>query len=388
MTVYDNLISILFKLPDGRSLEEYFKNILLVGEVTASDLKENVTFSATGVKKYASYDEVLEDFLPTSQFAIEANAVFNQKNNSQTTSQVKYLIIANQQTTEVESEEVTQTITQALDNAKAVDGRFVKVVPVSRTAADIQEVAAWCLTNDRFCDFVVTDTSSVATIKAALNNYAYGIYRKDVTSPVASAVASTSTMGYFGGKDGSAQFTQLVGILPETYEGSEISDMDSNNVAYYTNVSPIDGGQTENFGYNWIIGSRMLGGALRQREMIKHYIKKSIGLMALEFFNQKPMYDETGNNLLLTMAEKRFRSFQTYNLVIPTTGEQVGFGLKVIPIRVGADSIMNTDVEAYNAKKYKLVGYYYDAIVGEKVDFLFYVDPTDEQIEQILGDNE
>lgn len=388
MTVYDNLISILFKLPDGRSLEEYFKNILLVGEVTASDLKENVTFSATGVKKYASYDEVLEDFLPTSQFAIEANAVFNQKNNSQTTSQVKYLIIANQQTTEVESEEVTQTITQALDNAKAVDGRFVKVVPVSRTAADIQEVAAWCLTNDRFCDFVVTDTSSVATIKAALNNYAYGIYRKDVTSPVASAVASTSTMGYFGGKDGSAQFTQLVGILPETYEGSEISDMDSNNVAYYTNVSPIDGGQTENFGYNWIIGSRMLGGALRQREMIKHYIKKSIGLMALEFFNQKPMYDETGNNLLLTMAEKRFRSFQTYNLVIPTVGEQVGFGLKVIPIRVGADSIMNTDVEAYNAKKFKLVGYYYDAIVGEKVDILLYVDPTDEQIEQILGDNE
>lgn len=388
MTVYDNLISILFKLPDGRSLEEYFKNILLVGEVTASDLKENVTFSATGVKKYASYDEVIEDFLPTSQFAIEANAVFNQKNNSQTTSQVKYLIIANQQTTEVESEEVTQTITQALDNAKAVDGRFVKVVPVSRTAADIQEVAAWCLTNDRFCDFVVTDTSSVATIKAALNNYAYGIYRKDVTSPVASAVASTSTMGYFGGKDGSAQFTQLVGILPETYEGSEISDMESNNVAYYTNVSPIDGGQTENFGYNWIIGSKMLGGALRQREMIKHYIKKSIGLMALEFFNQKPMYDETGNNLLLTMAEKRFRSFQTYNLVIPTVGEQVGFELKVIPIRVGADSIMNTDVEAYNAKKFKLVGYYYDAIVGEKVDFLFYVDPTDEQIEQILGDNE
>lgn len=388
MTVYDNLISILFKLPDGRSLEEYFKNILLVGEVSDADLQEDVTFSATGVKKYASYDEVIEDFLPTSQFAIEANAVFNQKNNSQTTSQVKYLIIANQQTTEVEGVDVTQTITQALDSAKAIDGRFVKVVPVSRTAADIQEVAAWCLTNDRFCDFVVTDTSSVEDIKAALNNYAYGIYRKDVTSPVASAVASTSTMGYFGGKDGSAQFTQLVGILPETYEGSEISDMESNNVAYYTNVSPIDGGQTENFGYNWIIGSRMLGGGLRQREMIKHYIKKSIGLMALEFFNQKPMYDETGNNLLLTMAEKRFRSFQTYNLVIPTVGEQVGFGLKVIPIRVGANSIMNTDVEAYNAKKFKLVGYYYDAIVGEKVDFLFYVDPTDEQIEQILGDNE
>ena len=108
----------------------------------------------------------------------------------------------------------------------------------------------------------------------------------------------------------------------------------------------------------------------------------------MEFFNQKPVYDETGNNLLLTMAEKRFRSYQTYNLVIPTTNEQTGFELKVIPIRTGADSIMNTDVDAYNAKKFKLQGYYYDAIVGEKVDFLFYVDPTDEQIEQIIGGEE
>lgn len=381
MTVYDNLISILFKLPDGRNLEEYFKNILLVGEIDATtDLKEDVTFSANGVKKYESYDEVLEDFLPTSQFAIEANAVFNQKNNSQTTSQVKYLIIANQ--------EDDQTIAQALDNAKAIDGKFVKVVPVSRTAADIQAVAAWCLTNDRFCDFVVTNAANVADIVSGGNNYAYGIFRKNATDPVASAVASTSTTGHFGSKDGSAQFTQLSGILPETYTGAEISTMKSSNIAYYTNVSPIDGGDTSDFGYNWVIGSRMLGGELRQREMIKHYIKKAIGLMALEFFNQKPMYDETGNNLLLSMAERRFRSFQTYNLVIPTVGEQVGFQLKVIPIRVGADSIMNTDYEAYQAKKFKLVGYYYDAIVGEKVEFMFYVDPTDEQIEQILGDNE
>lgn len=380
MTVYEDLISILFKLPDGRNLEEYFKNILLVGEVTADDLNENISFSATGIKKYSSYDEVLEDFQTTSQFAIEANAVFNQKNNNQTTSQVQYLIIANQ------LEE--QTLAQALDNAKAQDGKFVKVVPISRNEADIQAVAAWCLTNDRFCDFVVTNTSYVEDIVSGGNNYAYGIFRQNALEPIASAIASTSTMGHFGGKDGSAQFTQLAGIQPETYSGGNISDMKTNNVAFYTNVSPIDGGQTEGFGYNWVIGSKMLGGALRQREMIKHYIKKAIGLMALEFFNQKPMYDETGNNLLLTMAEKRFRSFQTYNLVIPTTNEQVGYGLKVIPIRTGADSIMNTDIEAYNAKKYKLVGYYYDAIVGEKVDFLFYVDPTDEQIEQILGGND
>lgn len=379
MSVYDNLISILFKLPDGRSLNEYYKNVLLVGKITEDDLQTDVEFPSGGVGKYSSYDEVIAVFKPTSQFAIEANAVFNQKSNSQTTSQIQYLMIAKQ--------DDSGALVDALNRAKASDGRFAKVVPVSRVAADLKAVADWCLTNKRFCDLPVTDVDDVAEIVAGGNNYAYGVFSKSATNPIASAVASTSTCGYFGGKDGSAQFTQLTGILPEVYTGEEISEMNTNNVAYYTNVSPIDGGQTEGFGYNWIIGSRMLGGELRQRQMIKDYIEKDMGLMALEFFNQKPVYDETGNNLLLTMAQKRFRSYQTYNLVIETNNEQTGFELKVIPIRTGADSIMNTDVEAYNAKKFKLQGYYYDAIVGEKVDFLFYVDPSDEQVEQILGDD-
>lgn len=378
MSVYDNLISILFKLPDGRSLEEYFKNVLLVGKINTGDLQADVEFPSSGLKKYSSYDEVLADFVPTSQFALEANAVFNQKNNTQTTSQLQYLMIAEQGASE--------SVDDALDKAKAVDGKFVKVVPLSREAADVKAAADWCMTNDRFCDFVVTDVDDVAQIVAGENNYAYGIFRKNSTDPIASAVASTSTCGHFGGKDGSAQFTQLAGILPETYSGAQISEMNSNNVAYYTNVSPVDGGETDSFGYNWVIGSRMLGGELRQRQMIMHYIKKSMGLMALEFFNQKPVYDETGNNLLLSMAEKQFRSFQTYNLVIANTADQTGYELKVTPIRTGSDSIMNTDTEAYNAKKFKLTGYYYDAIVGEKVDFLFYVDPSDEQVEQILGE--
>ena len=130
----------------------------------------------------------------------------------------------------------------------------------------------------------------------------------------------------------------------------------------------------------------MLGGELRQRQMIKHYITKSLGLMALEFFNQKPLYDETGNNLLLSLAQKRFQSFQTHKLVIPTTSEQTGFELKVTPIRIGENSIMNTDYESYSAKIFKLSGYYYDAIVGEKVEFEFAADPNSEELSQIIGE--
>ena len=380
MSVYDDLISILFKLPDGRNLEEYFKNVLLLASVSSEDLKTGVTFPASGVKKYASYDEVAEDFEADSQVAVEAYAIFNQKNNSQTTSQVKYLIVA--------EKDENDTVEEALDKAKAVDGKFAKVVTTSRDAADLLDIANWCQVNDRFCDLVVTNVSSLSSLKTNLNNHAYGIFRTNANEPIASALASTSTCGKFGSKEGSAQFTQLIGISPENYTGEEISDMKANNVAFYTNVSAVDGGQTSDLGYNWLIGSKMFGGELRQREMIKHYIKKSMGLMSLEFFNQKPMYDETGNNLLLTMAQKRFRSFQEYNLVIPTTSEQIGYELNVVPIRTGANSIMNTDTEAYTAKRFKLYGYYYDAIVGEKVDFTFTVDPSEEEVSQILGGGE
>ena len=380
MGVYDDLISILFKLPDGRNLEEYFKNILLLADISAEDLEENVSFPESGIKKYASYDEVREDFVATSKVAVEAYAIFNQKNNTQTTSQIRYLIVA--------EKDENDTVTEALDNAKAQDGKFVKVVTTSRVTEDLLAIAAWCQLNDRFCDLVVTNVENLSSLKTNLNNNAYGIFRKNSNEPIASAVASTSTCGKFGAKDGSAQFTQLIGISPENYTGQEISNMKSNNVAFYTNVSAIDGGETSDFGYNWLIGSRMFGGELRQREMIKHYIKKSMGLMSLEFFNKKPMYDETGNNLLLTMAQKRFRSFQEYNLVIPTTSEQIGFELNVVPIRVGSNSIMNTDTEAYSAKRFKLYGYYYDAIVGEKVDFTFLVDPSEEEVSQIVGGGE
>lgn len=379
MSIYDDLISILFKLPDGRSLEEYLKNVLLIGKITSNDLKEGKTFPENG-KKYSSYDEVVEDFDSTSQFAVEAEAIFQQKNNTQTTSQIKYLIIFNQK----ESEQIKA----ALDRAKAADGKFVKVVPISREADDVTACGEWCLTNKRFMDCVVGNIEDAEALKNSLNNYCYAIYRKTPNTPIASAIASTSTCGYFGGTDGSAQFTQLVGILPETYSGDEVSEMKQNNVAFYSNVSPIDGGQTDSLGYNWVIGSKMLGGELRQRQMIMHYVEKGLGLAVLEFLNTKPTYDEVGNNALYDKATEFFRSCQTYHLIIPTNNEQIGFELKVIPIRNGADSIMNTDVEAYKAKKYKLTGYYYDAIVGEKVDVLLYVDPTDKQIEQILGKGE
>lgn len=380
-TLLEKFFSILFKLPDGRSMEDYYKTVALITPIAAGDLKTGKTFPASGLLIASSLDAVAEIIEESSQVYKEAAAVFNQKSNVQTTSQIKYLFIF--------EKDNDDTYAEALDKAKSINTKFAQVTMTSRTAADIVSVAAWCLTNKRFLSATIDldDISGVASLKTGLNNYAYVLARKtaNLTEGIGSAVASTTTKGYFGGTKGSAQFTQLVGITPEHLSDGEIASLDSANIGYYSNVSPVDGAGAEDFGYNWVIGSKMIGGTLRQRMMIMDYVEKAMALKSLEFLNTKPGYDEDGNATLWGMLQVLGRSLQTYELIIPDTDEVAGFVFNVKRIRGTADSIQNTDIEAYNGKKYKVYGYYYDKITGEKVDVELVVDPTSMEVENLLA---
>lgn len=380
-TLLEKFFSILFKLPDGRSMEDYYKTVALIAPIASDDLKSGKTFPESGLLVAASLDTVAEYFVESSQTYKEATAIFNQKSNTQTTSQIKYLFIC--------KKEESDTYAEALNKAKANNTKFAQVAMTSRTAADIIEVAAWCLANKRFLSATIDleNIADVATLKTGLNNYAYILARKaaNLTEGIGSAVASTTTKGYFGGTKGSAQFTQLVGITPEQLTDSEIASLDSANIGYYSNVSPVDGGGAEDFGYNWVIGSKMIGGTLRQRMMIMDYVEKAMALKTLEFLNTKPGYDEDGNATLWGMLQVLGRSLQTYELIIPDTEEVAGFVFNVQRIRGTADSIQNNDIEAYNGKKFKVYGYYYDKITGEKVDVNLVVDPTSMEVENLLA---
>lgn len=380
-TLLEKFFSILFKLPDGRSMEDYYKTIAMITPIDEDDLKTGKSFPASGILIATSLDAVAEIFEESSQIYKDAKAVFDQKSNTQTTSQIKYLFI-------FEKDE-DDTYVEALDKAKNINTKFAQVIMTSRTAADIVAVAGWCLTNKRFLSATVdySNISGLATLKTGLNDYAYILSRKtaNLTEGIGSAVASTTTKKYFGGTDGAAQFTQLVGITPELLSDAEISALDGANIGYYSNVSPVDGAGAEDFGYNWVIGSKMIGGTNRQRMMIKDYIEKSLALTCLEFLNGKPGYDEDGNATLWGMLQVKGRSFQTYNLIVADTEELDGFVFNVQRIRGTEDSIQNTDIEAYNAKRFKVYGYYYDKLVGEKVEIELVVDPTTMEVENLLA---
>lgn len=379
MTLLEKFYSILFKMPDGRSMDTYYKSVALIGAIGEDDLEKELP--TNGLLIASSFDTVKEYFAETSQVYKEANAIFGQKSNAQTTSQIQYLLIFKKDTSD--------SYAEALDKLKAINTKFAQVAMTSRTAQDIIDVANWCLVNKRFLSATVNvqNVADLEGLKTGLNDYAYIVARKNatLTEGIGSAVASTTTKGYFGATDGSAQFTQLVGITPEQYTDTEISTMDDANIAYYTNVSPVDGGGAEDFGYNWVVGSKVTSGQFRQRVMIKDYIEKSLALTCLEFLNKKPSYDEDGNAILWGMLQVKGRSFQTYNLISADTEELDGFMFNVQRIRGTEDSIQNTDIEAYNGKVFKVFGYYYDKLVGEKVKVELTVDPTSQEVEQLLA---
>lgn len=379
MTLLEKFYSILFKMPDGRSMDTYYKSVALIGAIGEDDLEKELP--TNGLLIASSFDTVKEYFAETSQVYKEANAIFGQKSNAQTTSQIQYLLIFKKDTAD--------SYAEALDKLKAINTKFAQVAMTSRTAQDIIDVANWCLVNKRFLSATVNvqNIADLEGLKTGLNDYAYILARKNatLTEGIGSAVASTTTKGYFGATDGSAQFTQLVGITPEQYTDTEINTMESANIAYYTNVSPVDGGGAEDFGYNWVVGSKVTSGQFRQRVMIKDYIEKSLALTCLEFLNKKPSYDEDGNAILWGMLQVKGRSFQTYNLVSADTEELDGFMFNVQRIRGTEDSIQNTDIEAYNGKVFKVFGYYYDKLVGEKVEVELTVDPTSQEVEQLLA---
>ena len=123
-TLLEKFFSILFKLPDGRSMEDYYKTVALIAPITSGELKTSKTFPETGLLVAASLDTVAEYFVETSQVYKEATAIFNQKSNTQTTSQIKYLFIF--------KKEESDTYTEALNKAKAINTKFAISVFISR----------------------------------------------------------------------------------------------------------------------------------------------------------------------------------------------------------------------------------------------------------------
>lgn len=382
-TLLDKFFSIFFKLPDGRSLETYYKTIGMIAEIATADFITGKTFPTEGVITAASMDTVKEYFVESSQIYKDAIGAFYQDSNTQTPADIDYLLI-------FEKTSDDATFAAALDRAKDINTVFAQVTTTSRTPADIIDVAGWSLLNKRFLTFTtdVDDIAELNSLKTGLNNYCYGLVRSsaNLTQGIGSAVAATTTRGYFGASAGSAQFTQLVGITPELLSDAKILACDNANLAYYSNVSPLDGAGAEDFGYNWVIGSKMVGGELRQRMMIMDYVDKALALLTLEFLNGKPSYDESGNSTLWGMGQVKFQNFQTYQLVT-NDADVTGipdFVFNVQQIRGSADSIQNTNEEAYKTKSHIVSGYYYDKIASQKVDFYFVVDPTSQEVEQLL----
>ena len=129
-TLLEKFFSILFKMPDGRSMETYFKSVAMITPVATSDLKSGKTFPADGLLTVSSIDGIAEYFQESSQIYKEAVAKKKKKSNNQTPSQIQYLLVYKKGDDD--------TYTEALNKAKAINTKFAQVTMTSKKSSYIR----------------------------------------------------------------------------------------------------------------------------------------------------------------------------------------------------------------------------------------------------------
>ncbi len=166
MTELDNRVEINVEIQDTTVTTPGFGTLGIVHQHQQTSLEI--------VQTYLSLEGVLEDFPSYTPVGKFASIVYSQ---AYTPEQIKVIYRSS-----------SQSMTEALDAAIAVDSDFYAVATPSKDTTDIEAGAAWCLANDRFFGYSSGESDAVTSattdtfseIQALSNNRAAGWYSADV----------------------------------------------------------------------------------------------------------------------------------------------------------------------------------------------------------------
>lgn len=389
MVSINDFIDVNFTTTDYTSVLPYYKNVLVLSAFEDSDLVSGQTFPATQFKVYSDLDAVGVDFPTSHQVYKEAQSIFTQRSNTGVNaSQIDKVVVGQKLTADAD---FAAALTTILGNF----GVWAQLVLTDRTEANILNVAAWAETNQRFfypqtADTAVLDGTSgnvAEDLKGFNYRYTMLTVRLAATTDegLSSGIASIATNGFFGSARSAADFSTITGVTAETYTSTQETNLENNNVAYYSFISPVTGGGGDQFGKRFVFNAVNSSGEVQQRRRIIDFIEKQIQARGLDFLAKKLPYEEQSNSVLLDIIRTEFVGFQTNDLVVEDFETTKGFDITVVPLRGTSDSIQVTDPTTFAARGYKVRGYYFDALVGQKVTVDLTIDPTNNDIQQIIG---
>lgn len=387
MISLDKLVEVGFTLSVATNISLFFRNVgyLTVGTTC---VKTGVDIPTDKVFVIDSMDTLNATLKSDSQEYMDISTVLTQKGNmNPNKGRVNAVILY---LAELSSGE---TYGDLVDEFIGVNGNWSQLLVNTTTDINIKAIADKALLNNRL---YVAQTNSENIANAISNNIAIQLkalnnantmitYHTTANEGLASGLSGIMANPNLGAVG--SLYATVTNVTPEDYTATVNTNLDNQNITYYSNVNAINGGSVSQYASPIVMGGRMINGEDAKRRYIRFYLDILMKQRCVDFLKKRLTYEDASADVLLSMLKAILKAGQTNGLIkkdsIITSGDNMyqdyGYELKT----VYPTELRETDEILYNSQTYKVIGYYRDSLTGRKVEIELFIDPTEAEKTQL-----
>ena len=382
MIQLSKLVEIGFSYEQATVLDTFFRNVgyLTVGK--DSVLSSAISKIPANNVLVLTPESVVEYLKPDSQEFMDITNVFVQNGNLEPNrGRVNNVIVY------FATLASGQTMGDLVDEFISINANWSQLLVNTTTTTDILSIAARALVNNRLY-IAQTDDDNVADKEdenialqlKALNNYntilCYHTTEGESLAAGLAGICANPNLGATG-----ILYSTVTNITPEDYATTTNSNLDDQNVVYYSSVNAVNGGGVSQYASPIVMGKNMISGENSKRRYIRFCVDILLKAKMIDFLKKKLPYEDVSADIGLSMAKGVLKQLQTNGLIKKDSIVTVGDVTKETlgwEIRTVYPSVLRDENETlYNTQTYKFVGYYRDTLIGEKVEIDLAIDPTD-----------
>ena len=331
-TDIDNIIVVNEQETITTSIDAYFKNIAILAEFANTDLLNSHEFATSGYEEYTSLAGVAEVFPTTHAVYKIAQVIFAQKTNTGVNkSAVQKVAVLQQKTTDTDAE-------SALTRIGYADA--YQFILASTDKADIKSASEYFLDKRKILHCQTSDTdvlsNAAGNVALALKTGKYkrtalwhhSADTKNIGGAVA-AIIACATPGKIA-----AKFNIPTGITVDTFTETQKSNLDTNNVNYYTYfIGQAGKYMTRELTVNGVLST----GTKVQKQVILDRIILNLQSAGMDALVQQIGFDDRGGAVLEEKLCAVMRQLQKEQLIAEDSTDDdgnklIGQSLKVLSI--------------------------------------------------------
>lgn len=382
------LVEVGFTLSQATDISIFFRNVGYLTTSTAC-LKADVVLPANKIIVISDMDALNATLKADSQEYMDIATVLTQNGNmNPNRGRVNSVIIYFG--TLASGETFGDLVTEFV----SVNANWAQLLINTTNDANILSAASSALTNNRL---LISQTASTSVANATSGNVAIQLkalnnanvlftYHTTANENLAAGLAGIMANPNLGATG--SLYSTVTNVTPEDYTATVNTNLDNQNVTYYSNVNAINGGSVTQYASPIVMGAYMINGEDAKRRYIRYFLDLVCKARCIDFSKKKLTYEDASADVLLSMIKSVLKAGQTNGLIkldsIVTSGddtyETLGFEVRA----VYPSELRDIDETLYNAQTYKIVGYYRDALTGRKVEIKLFIDPTDAE-KSLLG---